>query len=118
MPKMEMKSNSKPSTFAYPAALEEKKNREVEKVETAVLSITAKAKAKEKQREKRKASTSTPNLAGDLDKAESMEVDEEKKDPSKENEVKPEPVKEKDAKAVKDKVMIRINIGSHNSFIC
>ena len=58
MPKIEFKSNAKPSTYAYPAPLEEKKGRETEKVETAVLSTTAKAKAKEIKKEKRKASTS------------------------------------------------------------
>jgi 26S proteasome regulatory subunit N2 len=42
MPKMEFRSNAKPSMFAYPPALEEKKKEESEKVETAVLSITNK----------------------------------------------------------------------------
>ena len=56
---MEFRSNAKPSTYAYPAPLEEKKGRETEKVETAVLSTTAKAKAKEIKKEKRKASTAS-----------------------------------------------------------
>lgn len=57
MPKLDLISKAKPSTFAYPAPLEEKKGREIEKVETAVLSTTARSKAKEKK--KRASSTST-----------------------------------------------------------
>ena len=37
---------TKPSLFAYPTALEEKKEEKAERVQTAVLSTTAKAKAK------------------------------------------------------------------------
>ncbi len=47
---MEFYSAAKPSLFAYPPAVEEKKERTSEKVETAVLSITAKAKRKERLR--------------------------------------------------------------------
>ncbi|XP_043926625.1 26S proteasome non-ATPase regulatory subunit 1 [Protopterus annectens] len=53
MPKVQYKSNCKPSTFAYPAPLEVPKEKEKEKVSTAVLSITAKAKKKEKEKEKK-----------------------------------------------------------------
>jgi len=42
MPKIDIRSDAKPSTFAYPDMLEEKKSKEKEKVETAVLSTTAK----------------------------------------------------------------------------
>uniref|UniRef100_H3DDP5 26S proteasome non-ATPase regulatory subunit 1 n=1 Tax=Tetraodon nigroviridis TaxID=99883 RepID=H3DDP5_TETNG len=42
MPKVQYRSNCKPSTFAYPPALEIPKEKEKEKVSTAVLSITAK----------------------------------------------------------------------------
>uniref|UniRef100_A0A158Q8H6 RPN2_C domain-containing protein n=1 Tax=Elaeophora elaphi TaxID=1147741 RepID=A0A158Q8H6_9BILA len=44
MPKTEFRCNAKPSTFAYPPPLEEKKKEENEKVETAVLSVTHKKK--------------------------------------------------------------------------
>lgn len=50
MPKCELRSNAKPSTFAYPPPLEEKKDKAREKVETAVLSITAKQKKKEAEK--------------------------------------------------------------------
>lgn len=46
MPKLDIRSNSKPSAFAYPAKLEPPKEKAKEKVETAVLSVTNKAKAK------------------------------------------------------------------------
>ena len=52
----EFKSNAKPSVFAYPPMLEEKKDKNKEKVETAVLSITAKQqrrKGAEKRREEK-----------------------------------------------------------------
>lgn len=47
IPKLEYRSNAKPSTYAYPPPIEAKKEREREKVSTAILSITAKAKKKE-----------------------------------------------------------------------
>ena len=52
MPKVEFKSNAKPSTYAYPPHLEEKKENKKDKVETAVLSITAKQKKKEAEKKK------------------------------------------------------------------
>jgi len=73
MPKFEYRSNAKPSTFAYPVQLEEKKGKEQEKVETAVLSTTNKHKQKRGRRRASSAATSkTSNV-------ESMEVDEKKK---------------------------------------
>lgn len=47
IPKLDIRSGAKPSTYAYPAPVEAKKEREREKVSTAILSITAKAKKKE-----------------------------------------------------------------------
>lgn len=62
MPKLEFRSNAKPSMFAYPPPLEEKKEKQAEKVETAVLSITAKQKKKEKDRQTRLGSTSSDRM--------------------------------------------------------
>lgn len=42
MPKMCFLSNGKPSLYAYPPKMEEKKDASKEKVATAVLSITGK----------------------------------------------------------------------------
>lgn len=47
IPKLDIRSGAKPSTYAYPPPIEAKKEREREKVSTAILSITAKAKKKE-----------------------------------------------------------------------
>jgi hypothetical protein len=47
MPKIEFRSNARPSMFAYPPPLEEKKREEREKVTTAVLSIAARARRRE-----------------------------------------------------------------------
>ena len=69
MPNIEFRSNAKPSQFAYPPPLEDKKEKAKEKVETAVLSITAKQKKKEAEKK---------------EKEDKMEVDEEKKDGDKE----------------------------------
>uniref|UniRef100_A0AAZ3PE54 26S proteasome non-ATPase regulatory subunit 1 n=1 Tax=Oncorhynchus tshawytscha TaxID=74940 RepID=A0AAZ3PE54_ONCTS len=82
MPKVQYRSNCKPSTFAYPPALEVPKEKEKEKVSTAVLSITAKAKKKEKERKEK-----------DEDKmeVEVQEAEKEKKDEEKAKEKKKEP---------------------------
>lgn len=48
MPEWDVVSNARPSVFGYPPKLEEKKDKSREKVETAVLSITAKQKKKKK----------------------------------------------------------------------
>ncbi|XP_057333069.1 26S proteasome non-ATPase regulatory subunit 1 [Microplitis mediator] len=53
MPKLEMRSNARPSIYAYPAPLEEKKREEREKVQTAVLSIAARARRRESERRAR-----------------------------------------------------------------
>lgn len=47
-------SNAKPSLFAYPPPLEQKKETKVAKLPTATLSVTAKAKAKAKKKEEKK----------------------------------------------------------------
>ncbi|KAL1494702.1 hypothetical protein ABEB36_010260 [Hypothenemus hampei] len=63
MPKLELKSAAKPSLYAYPAPMEEKKREEREKVQTAVLSIAARQRKRDHERKHRD---------------EKMEVDEEK----------------------------------------
>uniref|UniRef100_A0AAQ4Q1V3 26S proteasome non-ATPase regulatory subunit 1 n=1 Tax=Gasterosteus aculeatus aculeatus TaxID=481459 RepID=A0AAQ4Q1V3_GASAC len=75
MPKVQYRSNCKPSTFAYPPALEVPKEKEKEKVSTAVLSITAKAKKKEKEKKEKE--------------EEKMEVKEEEKEKEKKKEAEP-----------------------------
>ena len=52
MPKVEFRSNARPSMYAYPPALEEKKDKNKEKVETAILSTTARQKKKEAEKKK------------------------------------------------------------------
>lgn len=52
MPKIEFKSAARPSLYAYPAPLEEKKREEREKVTTAVLSIAARQKRREGEKKK------------------------------------------------------------------
>lgn len=47
IPKMEYRSGARPSMFSYPPPIEAKKEREREKISTAILSVTAKAKKKE-----------------------------------------------------------------------
>ncbi|XP_011503655.1 PREDICTED: 26S proteasome non-ATPase regulatory subunit 1 [Ceratosolen solmsi marchali] len=53
MPKLNLKSNARPSIYAYPPPLEEKKREEREKVTTAVLSIAARARRRESERRAR-----------------------------------------------------------------
>ncbi|XP_015216748.1 26S proteasome non-ATPase regulatory subunit 1 [Lepisosteus oculatus] len=85
MPKVQYRSNCKPSTFAYPPALEVPKEKEKEKVSTAVLSITAKAKKKEKEKEKKEKEEEKMEVETEADK------EKEKKDEEKEKEKKKEP---------------------------
>lgn len=44
MPKLQLKSNARPATYAYPPPLEEKKREEREKVATAALSFAARSR--------------------------------------------------------------------------
>lgn len=73
MPVIQFRSAARPSTYGYPAPLEEKKKEDKEKVATAILSITNKQKKKEAERRKK-----------DDDK---MEVDEKKEEEKKEEAV-------------------------------
>lgn len=50
MPSIDYTSNAPPSVFAYPPALVDKKEEKKEKVETAVLSITAKQKRRDQEK--------------------------------------------------------------------
>merc|ERR1739844_267005 len=74
MPVLQYRSNAKPSTYAYPPALEETKKESKEKVATAVSSITAKQKKKEAEKNKKD---------GGEAKEEKMDVDDDKKDKKK-----------------------------------
>jgi len=100
MPVFKMKSNAKPSTYAYPAPLEEKKKEDKEKVATAVLSITAKQKKKEAAA--KKATGSSTSAAGG-EKAEKMEVEGEKGEADKKEGEKKEGEKSKEDKEKKEK---------------
>jgi len=81
MPVVQFRSNAKPSTYGYPAQLEEKKKEDKEKVATAILSITVKQKRKDAEKKKKD--------------EEKMEVDE-----KKEEETKKEGEKEKKEEAL------------------
>jgi len=78
MPVVQFKSNAKPSTYGYPAPLEEKKKEDKEKVATAILSITVKQKRKQAEKNKKE--------------EEKMEVDEKKEEEVKKEEKKEEPL--------------------------
>jgi len=78
MPVVQFKSNAKPSTYGYPAMLEEKKKEDKEKVATAILSITVKQKRKQAEKNKKE--------------EEKMEVDEKKEEETKKEEKKEEPL--------------------------
>ncbi|XP_043791050.1 26S proteasome non-ATPase regulatory subunit 1 [Apis laboriosa] len=97
MPKLEFRSNARPSVYAYPAPLEEKKREEREKITTAVLSIAARARRRESERRAR-------------DSHEKMDVDppETVKEPveaaAKEKEEKKKEKETKEVKETKEKV--------------
>lgn len=54
IPKFDFVSNVKPSLFAYPPPTKLPEKQQVEKVQTAVLSTTAKSTARAKEKEKEK----------------------------------------------------------------
>lgn len=88
MPKLEIRSNAKPSTFAYPPPLEEKKREEREKVTTAVLSIAARAR----RRVTARMESSKMEVDEDTKKEEEKEKEKkEKEEKEKKEEKKPEP---------------------------
>ena len=82
MPKIELKSAARPSLYAYPPPMEEKKREVHEKVTTAVLSIAARQKRREGEKKKDEGK---------------MEVDEEPKEEEKKAE-KETPKKDKKEK--------------------
>ncbi|CAF3455705.1 unnamed protein product [Rotaria sp. Silwood1] len=71
MPNVDYISNAPPSVFAYPPALVDKKEEKKEKVETAVLSITAKQKKRDLEKKGEKTDETT-----------AMETDSEEKKPT------------------------------------
>ncbi|CAD6204307.1 GSCOCG00009910001-RA-CDS [Cotesia congregata] len=123
MPKFEIRSNARPSVYAYPAPLEEKKREEREKVQTAVLSIAARARRRESERRARHShemmevdppvveskeadskdtpstSTSASSSAVTLKDDKKKEKDEKEKDKDKKDDKDKDP---KDAKKAKD----------------
>ncbi|CAH8436654.1 unnamed protein product [Schistosoma intercalatum] len=64
MPKIQFRSNAKPSTFAYPQPLQQEKEKKREKVETAILSITAKQRKKEADRKQHKEQQQSTTTGG------------------------------------------------------
>lgn len=74
MPKISFKSSAEAKKFAYPPPVEEKKTAIQDKVQTAVLSITAKQRRKDEQKEKK--------LKEDQSK-DKMEIDEDKHEENK-----------------------------------
>lgn len=81
MPKMEFRSSAKPSTYAYPAPLEEKKREDREKVATAVLSIAARSKRKESDRKGETKMEVDEEKPAKEEKKEEKKKEEEKKEP-------------------------------------
>merc|ERR1712157_652440 len=63
----EIQCNSKPSAFAYPKKLEEKKEEKKKRVETVMLSITAKEKARQARKRAKEENTTSSNDAMDIE---------------------------------------------------
>ncbi|XP_051158339.1 26S proteasome non-ATPase regulatory subunit 1 isoform X2 [Leptopilina boulardi] len=100
MPKLEIKSNARPSIYAYPAPLEEKKREEREKVTTAVLSIAARARRRESER---RARDTHEKMDVDVSTTEIKEIAEVKETGSKDKDEKKKDKEEKESKDVKEK---------------
>ncbi|XP_052784854.1 26S proteasome non-ATPase regulatory subunit 1-like isoform X2 [Mya arenaria] len=99
MPKLELRSNAKPSTYAYPPNLEEKKVDKKDKVETAILSITAKQKKKEAEKKKEEEKMDVDEKADDSTEKKADKIKAEKVKTGKaEKEAEEEPKKEEEKK--------------------
>merc|ERR1712137_1289417 len=89
----EIQCNSKPSAFAYPKKLEEKKEEKKKRVETVTLSTTAKNKARLARKKAKEEGEKSTNM--DIDestkeeKKDEMEVEVEEKKPPKKKEPEP-----------------------------
>merc|ERR1712232_717465 len=82
----EIQCNSKPSAFAYPKRLEEKKEKEKKRVETVTLSTTAKNKARlARKRAHKDAEEGKDSSAMDIDNKESTDSAENSADKGPEN---------------------------------
>ncbi|KAF5287752.1 hypothetical protein FQA39_LY15772 [Lamprigera yunnana] len=117
MPKLEFKSAAKPSMYAYPAPLEEKKREEREKVTTAVLSIAARQRRRDHDRKQRdekmeidsesdlktNASSSDDKKTVVEDKKSGINLTEEKKIESKKDEKEDKKKDDKEEKKKDDK---------------
>ncbi|XP_050307174.1 26S proteasome non-ATPase regulatory subunit 1 [Anthonomus grandis grandis] len=105
MPKLELKSNAKPSLYAYPAPMEEKKREEREKVQTAVLSIAARLRRRDHDKrhrdekmdvddekdEKKTADKGDDKKAGTSSSTDDKSKEKDKKDEKEKEEKKKEP---------------------------
>lgn len=67
IPEFEFVSEAKPSLFAYPTSYKPPSEKKVERVETAVLSTTAKAQARQRNKERTRAQAEGAGDAMDLD---------------------------------------------------
>ena len=85
MPKLQFKSNAKPSLFSYPPMTEPPKEASKEKVSTAVLSVSAKSKLHSKKKDEAK-----------KDEAEAMDVDTPKASEDADDKKDKKPAKEPD----------------------
>lgn len=82
----EIQCNAKPSTFAYPKRLEEKKEKEKKRVETVTLSTTAKNKARlARKRAHKDAEDGKDASAMDIDTKDSVDIVEDATDKDPEN---------------------------------
>lgn len=77
VPDVELISRARPSLFAYPPKLEMPSEKKAEKVETAVLSTTAKSQARQRTKEKKKLADA---MDTDADPADKQEEEKEQKD--------------------------------------
>ena len=96
VPKFELNCHSRPELFQYPPKVEESKEKQPDKVATAVLSTTAKAKARARKNKKHE-DTEDDKMEEDVLKNEEKETsgdkDEDKKGEEKEIGNEPQPIR-------------------------
>lgn len=96
MPKIEYKSAARPSLYAYPAPLEEKKREEREKVTTAILSIAARQKRRDDKKKDESKMDVDEEVKEEDTKKQAEKKDKKQKTDDKEKEKEKEKEKQKD----------------------
>jgi 26S proteasome regulatory subunit N2 len=123
--KFEIICNSKPSAFAYPKKLEEKKKEEKKRVETVTLSTTAKEKARQARKRAKEGGADAMDVDGEGEKFETKEDEKaengdegESMDVEKSDEIEKKPKKKREPESAGFRICNPARITTAQSAVC